>query len=267
MHNSTLPALPVGSGGAPPLLSPVIREEKVEVSGGKRRHLDMGGAIQRAQAALGLDESVCLKFTDPNGSWCGGVTLTRIEDGPGGVARFEAHGAIFAGGSDDRGVSLSFIGEPDGPLGLPIRTYDSKGRPNGTYTDDDENQASDATIRAAFFASGTSFTMANAPKVKGVMPNASTRAAKRLAEAAAVAETEFLDTKQRVGLRWFTAKDLLKSDAQEGTWPRPMPKPVPKTGDAKSVHQLIRENPETTTNGHGRFGVHKRAKGGAIRAA
>jgi hypothetical protein len=153
MHVAKLPALAGGAGGAPPLLfpvvreaSPAIREERVEI--GDRT--DIGRAICSHQALLNGGESLRLRFID-GGAWVGSVTMTREDNEDLAVT---VTGSIFNGKGDDRGVTLSFRCEPDGPIGLPIVARDCDGMIIGIYTDDDEDPVSAETIKAAFFASG-----------------------------------------------------------------------------------------------------------------
>lgn len=242
MHAMKLPVLPAGAGGAPALLSPVIPSETVEINA----RTDIGMAICFYQALLGAGESMRLTFKD-SGTWIGGVLLTREEEDDLAVM---VEGRIFNGQGDERGVSLSFRCEPDGPIGLPIVSRDCCGDVIGVYTDEDEPAADAATVRAAFFADGTSFTAATAPEVKPESHLGYAAESRKLGAALSAAAKKAMSTWLPVvgkeqgkpggnnGVKWYRdqGKTLVTMDpgekiqsGAEPIWPRPMPRPAKPT--------------------------------------
>lgn len=150
------------------------------------RRADIGAAIMFHQRFAKESQPIKLSFSD-GGTYAGGLTLTRHDD----ALAVRVEGCIFNGSGDDRGTSLDFMAEPDGPIGMPIRVFDCDGRLLSTYTDDDDNEYGD-TSRAEFYASGVSFTAANAPKVKAIVPgtagDTSSKAGSKLFNAAKAVE-------------------------------------------------------------------------------
>lgn len=250
MHDVKLPALPAGAGGAPALVFPVVQEKKIEIND----RSEIGAAICTWQAQVGAGEKLRLRFCD-GGTFVGSVTLTR-EDADDLAVKVE--GRIFDGRGDDRGISLSFQCEPDGPIGLPLVARDCDGLVIGVYTDDDEDLVSAETVKAAFFASGATFTAANAPPIKpeshlGYAAE-SAKAGAALKSAASKAEAAWIVKLGREkgqkggkgGEKWFrfqgrTLVQMAPSEQIEG---RRMPKPAaptPKpTTEKRAVHKRTR---------------------------
>lgn len=199
--------------------------------------LDIGRAIMRIQATVLPETEVKIQFLD-GGTWVGTVTISRPADD----SFYYAKGIIF---QNDRSISLEFIGDADGPVGLPIYA------PNGRiWTDDEDSEGNDHT-RAAFYADGCTWTRDNAPKVK---PFHSSKGAK-LAEKASEIEAGWVQMSAKVptdkGLKWFTAKELLKAGPETEVWPRKMP--LPKA--SKPAH-----TPKAEVKAARKGNVHKRNK-------
>lgn len=177
--------------------------------------LEIGRAVQAWQATLvNPGEQLKLKLVDGQ-EWVGHLYLSREDDNS-----YHCYGMLFQG---DKTVLLDFQGDPDGPIGLPIRY---QGR---TWTDQDEAEESSETLRAAFYASGTCFTRETAPKVKPILPNASTRAGDQLKHRAAEAEKTWQQASSQASsqLRWFRLSDLLNQEPEtDWTEPRKMPRPL-----------------------------------------
>lgn len=241
-----------------------MHEERIEIGD----TTDIGRAICRYQALLNEGESLRLAFLD-GGVWIGTFTLTREEAEDLAV---KVEGTLFRGRGDDRGISLSFRCEPDGPVGLPLSVYNVDGEMIGFYTDDEDEVVDTATQRAAFWASGVSFTATNAPPVKpeaklgyaadSARHGAELRAAAKKAEQAWV---PLLGRQKGVkggnnGEKWFryqgkklvtmAPNETIGTDS-EGSWPRPMPKPVvserkTRTAKARYVHKRTNEAIQTT---------------------
>lgn len=188
-----------------------MKVERVSV----QSDLDIGRLIQRAQACVSADQPLALQLFD-GGDWRGNVLLSREDDE---TLTFSVEVAVFQG---DRTTKVAFLAEPDGPVGLPIR---HQGR---TWTDE-EVQEHGEHLRAAFYADGVCFTAETAPAVKPVMPNASTRAAAKLAQQAERVESAWAQERVRVGLKWVARSELMKAEVTEEVWPRRMPRPVAST--------------------------------------
>lgn len=279
MHAMKLPALPAGAGGAPALLFPVVREsapvcdigeETIEI-GDKT---DIGKAICFWQALLDPGQSMRLRFTD-GGRWIGGVCITRDVDD----LTYIVDGRIFQGSGDDKGIGLHFVGEGDGPIGLPIVRRDCDGDVVGFYTDEDEDnpEPDAATVKAAFFASGASFTAATAPAVKPESKIGfgaeSARQGAALKAAASKAESAWMLTLGRErgrsggnnGDKWFryqgkTLVSMAPGETVEGQWPRRMPKPEKRAPEPKvRTAKPAPDAPKAPEKRH----VHKRAGKGA----
>lgn len=174
--------------------------------------LDIGRAIMRIQAGVLPGTEVKIRFLDGD-MWVGACTISRETDD----SVYYVKGIIF---QNDRSIALEFIGDADGPVGLPIYA------PNGRiWTDDEDSEHGDHT-RAAFHADGCTWTRDNAPKVK---PFHSSKGAK-LAEKASEIEAGWGQMSAKVptdkGLKWFTAKELLKAGPETEVWPRKMPLPA-----------------------------------------
>lgn len=202
--------------------------------------LDIGRTIQRVQASVQVGSRATIRLVDGD-TWVGTVTITRQE----GEDTYLAKGIVF---QNDRSISLEFVGDADGPVGLPIYA------PNGRIWTDDEDSEHGNHVRAAFYADGPGWTGDNAPKIKPVFPCASTRAAARLTSQASKVEMKWGEHAAKVptekGMQWFTAKDLLKAGPETDIWPRKMPLPA----------RPEREESTKPRQNQARNGVHKRNK-------
>lgn len=221
-----------------------IRTEKVHID----RLADIGRTICKVQAGLGEGESISITFID-GGSTAGNVTLTRVEDGP----MFRVVGNIYPNSGNDRGVDVDFMSEPDGPVYLPISTRRKiKGKwVTRLYNADEESEFGEHE-RAAFYASGTSFTTANAPAIKAIPPgsraDSSAKVGRTLFNAAKSVEAvwgkkdnkalwanvqarkakgEFGRGKaaQAIALQEFAKLQSL-GEPETNVWPRKMPRPM-----------------------------------------
>lgn len=248
-----------------------MHEETIEI-GDKT---DIGRAIMAWQALLCASEAIRLRFTD-GGKWIGGCTITRADDD----LTYNVDGCLFQGSGDDKGIALKFTGEGDGPIGLPISVWDAEGCMIGYYTDaDDDNPEPDAeTVKAAFFASGATFTAATAPAVKpeshlGYAAE-SAKVGAALDKAATAAEKGWLVDLGREkgqkggkgGEKWFryqgrTLVQMAPGEKVEGSWPRRMPKPEKRAPEPKV--RTAKPAPDAPKVAEKRA-VHKRVKGGAI---
>lgn len=266
-----------------------MHEETIEI-GDKT---DIGRAIMAWQALLCASEAIRLRFTD-GGKWIGGCTITRADDD----LTYNVDGCLFQGTGDDKGIALKFTGEGDGPIGLPISVWDEDGCMIGYYTDDGSHDAplgkdakpgevyageygetgTDAeTVKAAFFASGASFTAATAPAVKpeshlGYAAE-SAKVGAALDKAATAAEKGWLVNLGREkgqkggkgGEKWFrfqgrTLAQMAPGEKVEGSWPRRMPKPEKRAPEPKV--RTAKPAPDAPKVPEKRA-VHKRAGKGA----
>jgi len=222
---------------------------------------DIGLAILSWQAKLAPSESISLRFVD-GGTWVGSCVITAADDAD--DLTFTVAGSIFAG---ELSVPFKFIGEPDGPADWPIR---HNGR---TFTSEDETE-SDAIKRAAFYASGATFSPENAPMIKGSTPNASAKIGEKLASVAAAVESNWAkasgaklpdpNAKKAGVLRWYSAGELLSKEPETGVWPRPMPRPVIPMSSLKirkpaDASETVETAPAPTVVEPAKRYVHKRA--------
>lgn len=252
-----------------------IGEETIEI-GDKT---DIGKAICFWQALVEPGQSMRLRFTD-GGRWIGGLSITRESDDDVERPTYKVTGHIFHGSGDDRGVALNFVGEGDGPIGLPIVRRDCDGDVVGFYTDEDEDnpEPDAATVKAAFFASGASFTAATAPTVKPESKIGfgaeSARQGAALKAAAAKAEAVWrvkLGREQgqkggNNGEAWFryqgkTLVSMAPGETVEGQWPRRMPKPEKRAPEPKAKAAKPASDAPKATEPE-RRAVHKRARRG-----
>lgn len=209
---------------------------------------EIGDAICKWQSCIEGGEKLSLTFID-GGAYIGGVMLTRNDDDDLAVM---VEGQLFQGSGDDRGVALAFRCAADGPEGWALKVRDVDGLPLGTYTDDEEDQETEATLKAAFYAANVSFTAANAPPIKALgIGNAFTSAqvGTKLHNSASKVEKawtaklgeEKTPRGSKKSTKWFawmgrklvamTPGTKVQSGSEhpgaEGSdWPRPMPKPT-----------------------------------------
>lgn len=193
-----------------------MNEKKIEISD----LADIGAAIMLQQATLSAGETLRLRFLD-GGDWVGTLSLSRDSDPQDSEdLSYHCQGSIFGGGTDDRGILLSFQGEPDGPVDLPIRHKNSKGICR-TWTSEEEDLPNQAQLKAGFYADGCSWTRDNAPQLQPIQPSLSARAGQSLADRANKAEKAWGNTrisqKDESGkLKWFRVSELLKQSFLKG---------------------------------------------------
>ncbi len=233
----------LGAGGAP---APIIREvseadvhvETVEIG----KLVEIGKAICQWQALLRACESIRLRFTT-GGRWMGGCTITCDDED----STYTVEGRIFYGSGDDDGTNLYFVGEGDGPIGLPLRAASGH-----LFTDEEDlmpweaSCGRDSAVIGGLCEDGAMVSRANAGKAKRV-DGEKLSSGRKLARQADEAST-----------RWFRVVDakLVEMTPKTEVWPQPMPKPAKNERGTKTA--------PVASSGTKKGYVHKRTTAGRV---